>query len=142
MRRPEPTPGCSAGPAGKAGAGRSIELPARPDSAPAARSFVRRALGEIGHGGVEFDASLCVTELVSNVIAHTGSSRCRLEVRPTTSGVCIEVSDDSPTFSPIGLLATSDERGRGLVIIAAIARSWGVHESSSGKSVWLVLEEP
>lgn len=117
-----------------------IQLPAEPASAARARAFVRDRLHRGRHRALEAPALLCVTELVANVSVHTDSCECVVAVRDTTDSVLIEVSDQTselPTMRPVSLQA---EHGRGLQIVDALAREWGVrHSPGRCKSVWVRL---
>ncbi len=47
---------------------------------------------------------------------------------------------DRATFQPRKLRPTSeDEHGRGLQIVAALAKRWGTRATEDGKSVWCLL---
>jgi anti-sigma regulatory factor (Ser/Thr protein kinase) len=105
----------------------------RPDSAKAAREFVRRSVGS-----AEVDAGVAVllaSELATNAIVHTGRSfDVWVDVIP--AGVWVAVEDRSPTLPaprrppPLGL------GGRGLAMVAALADRWGVARTCGGKQVW------
>jgi hypothetical protein len=85
------------------------------------------------------DVLLVTTELVQNVSLHTtGGGELHVALRP--NGILIEVADTSPQ-PPV--LRAHDPRGlggRGLLILAAVARRWGCRPVSwaghRGKVVW------
>ena len=119
----------------------TITLPAEPASAAAARSFVRRSLAQSGHGSVTDAAMLCVTELVANVSRHTGARHCVVTVRDAPHSVVIEVGDtDVDELPSVEPWSAEAEHGRGLRIVNALAREWGVRRRPErGKFVWLEL---
>lgn len=84
------------------------------------------------------DTLIVVTELVENVVKHTGDGGdLNLLLRPGT--VVIEVAD---TSSQPPVLKEPDLRrasGRGLRMIDALASRWGVRPKSDGKVVWVEL---
>lgn len=108
----------------------------RPESAAEAREFVSSAVREttIDHD----DALLLTSELVNNAIVHAKSD---FEVRVSiedAEAVRIDVVNHAPQLL---LLARepSDESGRGLAILDAIASAWGFERQADVKSVWFQL---
>jgi anti-sigma regulatory factor (Ser/Thr protein kinase) len=87
------------------------------------------------------DAILLVSELVTNAVVH-GRAPIELQLRRRPGELRIEVRDTAtalPRLRPIGPGAAS---GRGLHIVAAIAREWGVRREPAGKTVWSALRLP
>lgn len=85
-------------------------------------------------------AVLLATELVTNAVEH-GRGSAYLDAAVQDSAIRLEVSDSS-TIAPrpnpeVGEL---DERGRGLLLIEALASRWGVLPRSDGKTVWCELD--
>mgnify|MGYP001950347612 CR=1 FL=1 len=77
---------------------------------------------------------LLVSELVANVVRHArGPVRLRL-LRSRT--LTCEVSDGSLTTPHIRRSGPSDEDGRGLQLVSALADRWGTRFTSHGKSIW------
>ncbi|MFC4906733.1 ATP-binding protein [Actinomadura gamaensis] len=98
------------------------------------------------------DLDLVVTEIVTNAVRHTASGRAGggVDVTVRTSDgdkgrVRVEIADDggaacAPHFSADGRTGEwSDESGRGLVIVAGLARRAGAEPDSSGR--WVVWFE-
>ncbi|MGZ6804657.1 MAG: ATP-binding protein, partial [Nocardioidaceae bacterium] len=84
------------------------------------------------------DAVLATSELLTNAVVH-GIGPIHLRVRTLDREVLIEVQDCA-AFYPRKLRPTeSDEHGRGLQIVAALAARWGTRATEDGKSVWCVL---
>jgi CheY-like chemotaxis protein/anti-sigma regulatory factor (Ser/Thr protein kinase) len=107
-------------------------------SVPLAREFVRRWLQDCGASHLLDEASLIVTELATNAVLHADSP---YEVRLSrTEGVVrIEVADgDAGTPEPQPFSAVA-ESGRGIVIVSAIAASWGIDAQPRGKVTWAEL---
>jgi anti-sigma regulatory factor (Ser/Thr protein kinase) len=120
-----------------------LELPATPAAASVARLFVRCLCEEWGVGSVADVAELLSSELVTNAVLHARSS-IELEAARTASALRVDVRDVGrgqvqPKAQPA---PTEAEGGRGLSIVASLAQSWGVEESSGGKSVWFTLAAP
>lgn len=86
------------------------------------------------------DVVLVASELVSNAVVHSpaqvaeGDLDVAWEVQPDC--VVIKVVDTSPDLPHRRSSASTDTRGRGLSIVAALALDWGVTRTGSGKQVW------
>ena len=111
-----------------------IVLPGRPESAAAARDFAAKALAGSPAAG---DAITALNELVTNALQHSrsGLPGGTLEVRltVTAASVLAEVVDGGPL--PFPAVTSRDafaERGRGLVLVGALAPAWG----SVGTGLW------
>ena len=103
---------------------------------PRSRDTVATALA----GRVEADdAALVVTELVTNALLHGGPS-VRLRVRSDASAVRVEVEDDGDELPVAVRQSAGAMTGRGLSLVAAVSRTWGVEPASpAGKVVWAEL---
>jgi serine phosphatase RsbU (regulator of sigma subunit)/anti-sigma regulatory factor (Ser/Thr protein kinase) len=113
-----------------------LVLPARIAAPREARDAVRTAL----HGwGVDEDTTqtvmLVVSELVTNAVLHTGSSAV-LRVRPSSTTVHVEVYDDDARPPRARDALDDEDSGRGLRLIEALSRRWGVRTLDSGKVIW------
>ncbi|MHA5054307.1 ATP-binding protein [Streptomyces sp. SD15] len=111
-----------------------LSLLATPKSVPELRHRLR------DHG---FDVRLCATELVTNVLDHLGEGTpVTVRVGLTDHGhTRVEVTDPDPRALPVLLhAAPSDESGRGLALLDALALRWGVEQGAGGKTVWCEVE--
>ncbi len=117
----------------------SRQFPPQDDAPRAARRFVANALRQWGHNGTLLeDAQLVVSELTTNavlharspftVLAHSDSSRLRLSVQ-----------DGSPIEPILRSNGHNAASGRGLHVVAALTRDWGVDATNGGKAVWAEL---
>jgi two-component sensor histidine kinase len=86
------------------------------------------------------DAALLVTELASNALRHGGPG-VDLWVRPAEGGgLRVEMVDGHASSLPRVQDPDADaEGGRGLLIVSALARSWGTDRLAAGKCVWFEL---
>ena len=114
----------------------ATRLPAGPLSARAARQFVQAGLA--AKGLRSDDAELVTSELVTNVARHVGADFV-LELK-INGCVRIEVADASRAIPAVADVDVEAERGRGLFIVAALARAWGVAATARGKRIWVELE--
>ncbi|WP_433306346.1 ATP-binding protein [Actinoplanes sp. CA-030573] len=81
------------------------------------------------------DVLLVVTELVDNVVQHTGDGG-ELRVACGDDAVRVEVRDRSREFPCLQRPDPRRPGGRGLILVAAIAHSWGSEPTGGGKVVW------
>lgn len=105
---------------------------------PLAREFVRRWLQEWGADHVFDEASLVVTELAANAVLHADSPY-EVRIIGTDGVVRIEVADGgtgTPEPQPFSAVA---ETGRGIVLVSALAASWGIEDRPDGKVTWAEL---
>jgi hypothetical protein len=104
------------------------QLPADLTSAGQARSAVRRALTAWGMDHLADDAELLASELVANAAEHGE--------RP---GVTCAITGTAPQSVRRREPGPDAERGRGLAIVAALARASGVRAIQAGKTTWFTL---
>ncbi|HSJ19190.1 MAG TPA: SpoIIE family protein phosphatase [Nocardioidaceae bacterium] len=107
-----------------------------------ARRFVRGALEGWGAGDLADEAVLAASELVTNAVVHAGTP-VRVVLELDAGGLRLEVEDLHPHRTlPLGLEGPPDEseHGRGLLIAATLATSWGVDYTAGAKRIWLRFE--
>jgi anti-sigma regulatory factor (Ser/Thr protein kinase) len=141
-RPPREAPG--AGEPSADGATMRTELPADLTSARQARSAVRQALAGWGMNHLSGDAELLASELVANAAEHADGKPISLALRRHAEpgeqpGITCEVTDGSPGLPQRTQPGPDSERGRGLAIVEALARSSGVRASQAGKTSWFTL---
>ncbi|SOD90596.1 Anti-sigma regulatory factor (Ser/Thr protein kinase) [Streptomyces sp. Ag109_G2-15] len=90
-------------------------------------------------GQLATDIVLVVSELVTNAIQH-GKGDVELRVRYVGSEVRIEVTDGNPTPAEVRIPDADEESGRGLLLVAALSRKWGV--SDGGTTTWCTFRVP
>ncbi|WP_405788069.1 ATP-binding protein [Streptomyces sp. NBC_01367] len=116
----------------------TIRLLAAPEAVALARHAVREHLGPDGHP----DAALCASELLTNVITHLGEGTpVTLRITGRATRTRVELTDPDPRAWPVlRQAADSDESGRGLVLLDAVALRWGgVTRGARTKTVWCEL---
>ncbi|GGU94385.1 hypothetical protein GCM10010211_71910 [Streptomyces albospinus] len=118
----------------------SWNLPSDPAAVANARALANRQLAEWGMDDLTFTTELIVSELVTNAIRHaTGPVSLRL-IRD--QGLICEVSDASSTSPRLRHARTTDEGGRGLLIVAQLTRRWGTRYTTTGKIIWTEQDIP
>jgi anti-sigma regulatory factor (Ser/Thr protein kinase) len=113
---------------------------AQPLQVAHARLFVA---GVLSGCSVSADIVLCVSELASNAVLHSNSRAPggQFVVRAWISAVGrirAEVEDRGGPWAPG--TAEDEERGRGLIIVAALATRWGITGSEAGRVAWLEFD--
>ncbi len=103
-----------------------------------ARRFALRTLVS-WRGSAELTGSvvLIVSELVTNAVLY-GYGAATLLLRCEGPELVVEVADRSPVLPAAQVAHDDSEIGRGLQIVAASSRSWGVRPdpATGGKVVW------
>lgn len=116
-----------------------LNLPCELASIAAAREFVRDRLVEWGVEAQVDDALVVASELVTNAIMHA-ESPCELRLWLSASAIRVEVLDDGAGTPEPRTSSDTDEGGRGLHLIAALAAAWGIEQiPDDGKVVWAEL---
>lgn len=128
-----------------AGAGRRFrfELAAHPGSPAQARRLARtRLAGWSVCADTCESAVLVVSELVTNAVVHTASSRVVCELADHDGLVRIAVRDEgcAPGEPHPAQQRPDEEHGRGLLLVAALCRAWGAQEYGPGLLVWAELD--
>ncbi|MCX4820817.1 ATP-binding protein [Streptomyces sp. NBC_01142] len=101
--------------------------------------FLTRGCGEEVSGEQVEDATLIVSELVTNATRH-GHSSCRLRLHVDPGLVTVEVEDDSPIPPRLCAPDATDEGGRGIALVRLLARDFSVLGGpGGGKTVQAVL---
>ncbi|MGI5347847.1 ATP-binding protein [Streptomyces sp. CA-250714] len=87
------------------------------------------------------NAALIVAELAANAVLHGRVPGRDFELAlsvPSPGALLIEVTDTRGEAAPIPSAEPGlcQESGRGLLLVAALATSWGVRQRTPGKTVW------
>ncbi|MEU2541053.1 SpoIIE family protein phosphatase [Streptomyces iakyrus] len=110
------------------------ELPSDPAVVADARRTATRQLARWGLDELSFTTELVVSELVTNAMRYaTGSIRLRL-IRERAL-VC-EVLDGGATAPHLRHPRTTDEGGRGLLLVSQLTQRWGTRFVPEGKIIW------
>ncbi len=115
------------------------------DHAPAAgRAFCAEQLSAAltdrpGRGDLIDDANVVVSELLTNSI-RARSRVARLSLALHRDVLRVIVDDDGPGQPRMRTAENAETDGRGLAIVASIARAWSVNRLIPGKQVWAELD--
>ncbi|ELS51481.1 SpoIIE family protein phosphatase [Streptomyces viridochromogenes] len=110
------------------------DLPADPAVVADARKVAARQLADWGLEELAFTTELVVSELVTNAIRYaTGPIRLRL-IRERAL-IC-EVFDGGATAPHLRHPRTTDEGGRGLLLVSQFTQRWGTRFVPEGKIIW------
>jgi hypothetical protein len=109
-----------------------------PSSVRQARKFVVDSVA--GTGVDEFAAELLASELATNAVVHAQTD---FDVRVCSSPVVVRVefTNDAPEM-PFAMKEASEQRGRGMRLLAELASHWGTQTGRDTKMVWFELDRP
>ena len=119
----------------------SVGLEAAASSPALARKYIRDICNaaNLGEDVCEI-AALLTSELVTNAVKY-GGSRATLDATAPGGRLRVAIRDENPALPVVGVHPTvTDEGGRGLQLVAALASEWGVERTTDGgKAVWFEL---
>ncbi|GGU71504.1 hypothetical protein GCM10010211_41420 [Streptomyces albospinus] len=113
----------------------SWDLPTDPAVVARARALAGRQLSAWRMEPLLFTTELVVSELVTNAIRH-GSGPITLRLIRQDAALICEVFDTGSTAPHLRHARTTDEGGRGLLIVAQLTRRWGTRYTANGKIIW------
>jgi anti-sigma regulatory factor (Ser/Thr protein kinase) len=117
-------------------------LPATAEAAPLARHLVTDACRRWAVPCVSDLAELVTSELVGNAVRYAGRD-IELSLSLGADELCIGVHDGNPRPPSVqSRVAPAAEHGRGLHLVATVARAWGSIPLGAGKVVWAAIALP
>lgn len=120
-------------------------LPHGPRSPKRARDLLRSQLAEWKiDGEVAFTAELLLSELVTNALLHARMPAGReigVRVARYDEHLRVEVADANNSRPELRTATATDEHGRGLALVDALAQRWGCcpRRHGIGKATWAEL---
>ena len=113
---------------------------AEPSSVSGARTFVSTHLLTHDLACMLDDVQLVVSELATNAMVHA-DTRFTVMVQRRSDAVRLEVQDRSSERPVLVAARELDTGGRGVAIVDAVTRAWGVDAGNGGgKTVWAEFE--
>ena len=114
----------------------SVTLSSGPTAAREGRRLLAEHVGRWRLGTPALDtASLVISELATNAMLH-GAPPITVSLRPGNGVLFIEVADGGRYRPHRRVAGPLDEGGRGLELVQALSRQWGVRPRLGGKVVW------
>lgn len=117
-------------------------FPADTSAAGLARRFVVGTLIEWSLAEDVVDrAELCVSELVTNAVIHSGTEPT-VTLRTDGANLVVAVHDhgSQQRIEPVEDAEAESISGRGLSLVQALVSAWNVEHTTGGTSVWCELE--
>ncbi|MEU3302192.1 SpoIIE family protein phosphatase [Streptomyces sp. NPDC006678] len=118
----------------------SWDLPRDPAVVSRARGLVTRQLTHWGLAGLITSTELIASELVTNALRH-GAGPVALRLIKHRQLTC-EVSDAGRSFPRLCHSRSTDEDGRGILLVSQLSRTWGCRWTAGGKVVWTEQDLP
>jgi anti-sigma regulatory factor (Ser/Thr protein kinase) len=115
-----------------------------PEQVADVREFIRRIVGDVD--GIN-DIVLVASELAGNAIRHSASGDAGgsfvVQVVAFSDAWHVRVDDQGdPRHFKLQDAGEEDEAGRGLPVVSALARAWGVIGDNAGRAVWAEVSFP
>jgi serine/threonine-protein kinase RsbW len=118
-----------------------VTLPNGDGAVRLARQVTRDVLARQRLAYLEDNAVLLVSELVTNAVRHARDTHAiALDLEIGETWLRIEVQDADPRWPHRRTPGRFDESGFGLVLVDALADTWGVRDTATGKAVWAELD--
>jgi anti-sigma regulatory factor (Ser/Thr protein kinase) len=105
-----------------------------------ARRFVRHHVERLGYPRCVDDATVVVSELVTNAVAAAPWGPIFVALPPSSGRLVIEVWDLSPERPVPREPDALDTHGRGLGVVKALSLSYGCDQRGRWKVVWALLD--
>jgi anti-sigma regulatory factor (Ser/Thr protein kinase) len=121
----------------------AVPVPHADTGARDARRASASALSEWGvRGNIASDVALIISELVTNALRH-GNAPIQLRLRHEKvdhQRIVVDVADGGLLQPNLREMDPASPTGRGLHLVSALSRAWGVRPTGNGKSVWCVID--
>ncbi|GGL91333.1 hypothetical protein GCM10010129_38830 [Streptomyces fumigatiscleroticus] len=118
-----------------------LALATQSASVPAGRRFLQHHLRAWDLTPLTDTASLLASELLTNAVCHA-QGPLTLRAWHSARELGVEISDHTVPRPWARTAGTSEENGRGLMLVDALADAWGTRPTTAGKTVWFTLLTP
>jgi Histidine kinase-like ATPase domain len=119
--------------------GSHLLLPAVPGAVRLSRRLVRDLCDLVGLADVADVAQLLAGEILTNVVLHTRTPLLQLAADVSGGTLRVSVSDSNPELPIVDQPSEKEARGRGMMLVNALSKEWGVAQRPGGKLVWFTL---
>jgi anti-sigma regulatory factor (Ser/Thr protein kinase) len=118
----------------------ALDLPAHAASPSVARAWLHTIAATTAlPAGLVSDATLVLSELVTNAVVHAATDvHVSIELYDDT-GIHLEVGDDTSALPQVRVSEPEHIGGVGMRIVDQLVASWGVRPIGPGKIVWADL---
>lgn len=117
-----------------------LSLVSRTASAREARDWLTALLEGWGNEGARRDATLLLSEVVTNAVRHARGGTIMVAVTLSQSRLLAQVHDDSS--KPPVRRAAGETGGWGLGLLDELSAQWGVdRHADDGKTVWFEIDD-
>ncbi|MEV5202416.1 SpoIIE family protein phosphatase [Streptomyces sp. NPDC053720] len=116
------------------------DVPFDPAAVAGMRAAAAEKVDDWGLSELAFATELLLSELVTNAIRY-GSEPVTVRLLYDRTLTC-EVADSSSTSPHLRDAAAMDEGGRGLFLVAQLAKRWGARYTPQGKVIWAEISLP
>lgn len=114
----------------------NLALAASSSAPEQARHAIIDLLATSGRTDLSADATLLVSELVTNAVVHAGGP-ITISAAYVDSTLRVEVHDtDQAPLPDLPTPSASDRAGRGLHLVGLLADRWAVTPTADGKTIW------
>ena len=119
-----------------------VSLPMTPEAASLARQYLLEQASDLTTETID-DALVMMSEVVGNAVRH-GAAPVTLTLTHVDRGIRVEVFDGGPLFEHDATARPSvvPTSGRGLFLVGALSKAWGVDpadDGGPGKTVWFEI---
>lgn len=114
---------------------RSMHLTPDPEAIHAVRLFVRECCADWGVQESTDVAVLLASELATNAVRYA-TAPVVVWLGHRSDRIVLSVEDASHVSATVREPSATDEGGRGLLLVDALAARWGEREVATGKLVW------
>lgn len=121
-------------------------IPRTADAVPEARHHIGELARDIlAYSSQVGDVELMAGELLANAVEHGAGGMTWIRVTANNHVVRVEVRDEGTDLqhAPAPNLPPPEHvHGRGLFLVAAFAKTWGVEPDASGTTAWFEVVSP
>jgi anti-sigma regulatory factor (Ser/Thr protein kinase) len=116
----------------------NLALASSTDAPKQARQAISELLARSGRTDLGADATVLVSELVTNAVLHAGGPITISAYLDSTLRVEVHDTDTHP-LPALRRPSASDKTGRGLHLVDLLADRWAIVPTPTGKTIWFEI---